>query len=169
MHIFALYHLLSKETIGQVFTVVGHQHCLQSVFVQLTSATHALLSCVKCWYDCYTVKHVIKHNIFVFYWSLSYWQSQQQIVRFEHTQSALGRATDRRYQNTEIFGKVPQGRDLERGLFEHERKKIAAKFSENGGWGVKGRSNFSENSSVLVPSPVRLSQNIGFVLGFSKY
>ena len=51
MHIFALYHLLSKETIGQVFTLVGHQHCLQSVFVQFTSATHALLSCVKGWYE----------------------------------------------------------------------------------------------------------------------
>ena len=62
MHIFALYHLLSKETIGQVFTVVGHQHCLQSVFVQLTSATHALLSCVKGWCDCYAVKHVIPLN-----------------------------------------------------------------------------------------------------------
>ena len=62
MHIFALYHLLSKETIGQVFTVVGHWHCLQSVFVQLTSATHALLRCNKTWYDCNTVKHVIPSN-----------------------------------------------------------------------------------------------------------
>ena len=134
MHIFALYHLLSKETIGQVFTVVGHWHCLQSMFVQLTSATHALLSCVKGWYDCNTVKHVIPLNtIFLcFFWSLSYWQSQQQIVRFEHTQSALGRATDRRYQNTEIFGKVPQGRDLERGLFEHERKKMQQNFPKCG-------------------------------------
>ena len=96
MHIFALYHLLSKETIRQVFTVVGHRHCLQSLFVQLTSATHALLSCVKCWYDCYTVRHVIPSNT-IFLCSieaLAIDNPSNKLFFFEHTHSALGRATD---------------------------------------------------------------------------
>ena len=56
MHIFALYHLLSKKLVAKSsllsdIGIVCNLCLFSSQVLQFTSATHALLSCVKGWYE----------------------------------------------------------------------------------------------------------------------
>ena len=60
--------LLAKSSLLSDIGIVCNLCLFSSQVLQFTSATHALLSCVKGWYDCNTVKHVIPLNTFsVFY------------------------------------------------------------------------------------------------------